>query len=82
MIREITLLKGGEKILLQTYRPFGLIKSKELVVKDISAQWGPTEAKGYLPLKVRGKRFPLLLNQDGTYHNQKLFDQTVGLYRF
>lgn len=82
MVREVTLLKGGEKILLETYRPFGLTKAREISVNDISAQWGPAEAKHYLPLKVRGRRFPVLMNQDGIYHNHTLFDKTVGLYRF
>ncbi|XP_045187148.1 transmembrane protein 223-like [Mercenaria mercenaria] len=82
MVREITLLKGGEKILLQTYRPFGMVKAQEVSLKDVSALWGPKEAKSYLPLKIRGKKFPLLVSQDGLYHNKTLFDQTVGLYRF
>lgn len=82
MIREITLLKGGDKILLETYRPFGFTKKQEIKLKDISAQWGQTEAKDHLPLRVRGTQFHYLVDQQGIYFNRRLFDQTVGLHRF
>ena len=82
MIREVTLLKGGEKIMLQTYRSFGRYKTQELQIKDISGLVGPTQSKNYFPIKIRGKRIPLLLDKEGIYHDRVTFDKTVALKRF
>ncbi|KAL4238925.1 hypothetical protein ACF0H5_003632 [Mactra antiquata] len=82
IVREITVLKGGEKILFETYRPFGYTKAKEIPLRDISAQWGPKQVKDYLPIRLKGKRLHYLISVEGKFPDRKLFDDTIGRNRF
>lgn len=36
------------------------------------------EMKSYLPMKIRGRRFYFILDGQGEFLNEKLFDYTVG----
>jgi len=83
MVREISLMRGGKTISLQTYGPFGRTITKQLPVTNISAQWGKDKAKSVLPLKVKGKRLMYQVYPvEGRVHNPALFDATICRYRF
>lgn len=83
MVREISLLRGGKDLVVQTFGPFGRIITMELPVKEVSAQWGPKQAKTVLPVKIKGKRLMFqIYTQEGQFHNRPLFDETVGRFRF
>lgn len=80
-IRVIKLLKGGEQVFVETYGPFGIKRSRTILLKDVSAQWADRATEKYFPLKIRGKKLNFLVFQDGEFFNRHLFNQTVGLYR-
>lgn len=83
LVREITLLKGGKDILLQTYGPFGRTTTMETPLKNVSAQWGPKQAKTVLPVKVKGRFLMFqIYTQEGQFYNRLLFDDTIGRFRF
>ncbi|XP_052769891.1 uncharacterized protein LOC128209749 [Mya arenaria] len=85
VVRELTLLKGGQKMLIETYGPFGFHRSFEVPLRDVSAVWGPkmVEQEKTMPLKVKGKRlfFQVYLDE-GKITNKDLFDHSVAVQRF
>lgn len=83
MVREISLLRGGKVINLQTYGPYGRTKSMQLPVNNVSAQWGQEKAKSVLPLRVKGKWLMYqIYPQEGRIYNRALFDETICRFRF
>lgn len=81
MVRIIKLQKGGDKIYIQTYGPFGLKRVKITSLNDVSAQLKHKDSNLYMPIKIRGKRHHFMIFHTGNFPNKPLFNQTVGLYR-
>ncbi|KAH3858665.1 hypothetical protein DPMN_101290 [Dreissena polymorpha] len=85
VVRELTLLKGHEKLLIETYGPFGIPRTIEIPLKDLSAVWGAKSIaqEKTMPLKVRGKRFFFqVLTEKGQIHDKELFDHAIAVQRF
>lgn len=81
-VREINLLKGGQKISMETYRPFGMTKTVELPLKDVSAQSGPKEYYEHTHIRIRGQYFPYFISNEGEFPDKKLFDNSIARHRF
>lgn len=85
VVREITILKGGEKLLIEVFGPYGMTRSFDVPVSKVSAVWGSkiVEREKTFPLKVKGMRFFFQLYvDDGEILDQKLFDDIIAVQRF
>ncbi|OQV19473.1 hypothetical protein BV898_06464 [Hypsibius exemplaris] len=80
-IKQLVLLKGGQKLSITTYGTFGRFRTFQVPVKDVSSEVGRTTLAGYAPLKVKGRAYFFLLDRGGKFHNATLFDMTAGLQR-
>lgn len=80
-VRFLILRKGGQKVSLVTYGPFGKNRIMEVPVNCISAQESRDAARVQLPLKVKNRAFYFILDMRGEFMNTRLYDHTAGLRR-
>ncbi|CAD7077479.1 unnamed protein product [Hermetia illucens] len=80
-VRFLILRKGGQKVSLVTYGPFGKNRIMEVPVNCISAQESRDAARVQLPLKVKNRAFYFILDMRGEFLNTRLYDHTAGLRR-
>lgn len=80
-VRYLILHKGGNKVSLVTYTPFGTNRIMTVPLENISCKEMRTRATSSLPIKVKGRYLHYLLDMRGEFKNEKLFDHTAGLRR-
>ncbi|XP_054015170.1 uncharacterized protein LOC128896054 isoform X1 [Hylaeus anthracinus] len=77
-IRCIILHKGGKYVTLTTHH---LLKKERILTIPVEEIKVNTVIKRntYTSLKIRGKWFYFIMETDGTFYNQQLFNNTIGL---
>ncbi|XP_075555625.1 transmembrane protein 223 [Dermacentor variabilis] len=80
-VRSIVLLKGGQRVLVQTYAPFTELRAFEAPLEHISCRQSRLQQSSYISVKIKGHRMYYMLDQRGVFPHPKLFDYTVGVAR-
>jgi len=80
-IKSITILRGGEKVVLEHFSFLGRVVEVELPLEEVSAV-SPKNPKDYYLIKMKGQRMNYILDDKGVFHDLKLFNSTVGVQRF
>ncbi|KAK8773333.1 hypothetical protein V5799_012133 [Amblyomma americanum] len=80
-VRSIVLLKGGQRVWVQTYAPFRDVRGLEVPLEHISCLQSRLRKSSYITLKIKGHWFYFMLDQRGTFPHPRLFDNTVGVSR-
>lgn len=83
-IQSLTLMKGGKQVLVKTPSSLSFLPKlieRTIPVSHFSCMVTREQAKAYMPIKVKGIRFFLLLKTNGQFPNPLLFDKTVGRSR-
>uniref|UniRef100_T1JGR0 Transmembrane protein 223 n=1 Tax=Strigamia maritima TaxID=126957 RepID=T1JGR0_STRMM len=80
-IHSLVLLRGGEKLRIVTYKPFGLRRNLRVDVDQTACSHSRNDATSFLSLKVKGHYLYFLLDKSGTFTNRRLFDHTAGMKR-
>lgn len=80
-VRSVVLLKGGQRVFVQTYTPFKDLRSFDVPLEDINCLQSRHQKSNYISLKIRGHWFHYMLDQRGIFPYPQLFDNTVGLSR-
>lgn len=77
-VKFIILHPGGGSVSLITHHLFKNQDVLTVPISKVKAICSRTKMKDYLPLKVEGKSFYYLVDAEGKFVNEKLFDYTVG----
>ncbi|XP_058464278.1 transmembrane protein 223 [Malaya genurostris] len=80
-VRFLILRKGGKKVSVVTYTPFGKNRIMDVPVNCISAQESREAARVTIPIKIKNRSLFYVLDKKGEFTNQQLYDYTVGLRR-
>lgn len=80
-VKYLILRKGGEKLTLVTYTPFGNNKLLTVNLKDVCCKEMRSSTRSQLPLKIRNRKLHYILDMKGEFKNSQLFDNTAGLKR-
>lgn len=80
-VRSIVLLKGGQRVLVQTYAPFRDLRGFDVPLEHINCLQSRLRRSSYITLKIKGHWFYFMLDQRGIFPHPKLFDNTVGVSR-
>lgn len=80
-VRSVILMKGGEKVYIQTYSPIRNVRGFEVPLSHVSCMQSRLQKSSYISLKVKGHWMYYLIDQRGTFPHPKLFDNTVGTKR-
>ncbi|KXJ84186.1 hypothetical protein RP20_CCG018910 [Aedes albopictus] len=80
-VRFLILRKGGEKVSVVTYGPFGKNRIMEVPVNCISAQESREAARVTIPIKIKNRSFFYVVDKKGEFTNARLYDYTVGMRR-
>lgn len=80
-VRSVVLLKGGQRVFVQTYTPFKDLRSFDVPLEDINCLQSRHQKSNYISLKIRGHWLHYMLDQRGIFPHPRLFDNTVGLSR-
>uniref|UniRef100_G3MNG8 Transmembrane protein 223 n=1 Tax=Amblyomma maculatum TaxID=34609 RepID=G3MNG8_AMBMU len=80
-VRSIVLLKGGQRVLVQTYAPFKDLRGIEVPLENINCLQSRLRKSSYITLKIKGHWLYFMLDQRGLFPYPKLFDNTVGVSR-
>ncbi|XP_012143090.2 transmembrane protein 223 isoform X1 [Megachile rotundata] len=77
-VKFIILHPGGTSVSLVTHHLFKRQDVLTVPVNKVTAICSRNRMRDYLPLKVQGKSFYYLVDAEGKFINEKLFDCTVG----
>ncbi|XP_029643081.1 transmembrane protein 223 [Octopus sinensis] len=77
-VKQLWLLKGGRAVKIDT---FGYKSHYVAPLDSISCLQQRDSPKTQIPLKMKGKWFHFLLDKKGVFHQEKLFDFSIGLKR-
>lgn len=80
-VKYLILRKGGQKVTVVTHTPFGENRMMTLGLENLSSKQMRTEAKSYLPIKIRGHMMYYMVDLKGEFRHPQLFDSTCGLAR-
>ncbi|EAA09462.5 AGAP005148-PB [Anopheles gambiae str. PEST] len=80
-VRYLVLRKGGDKVSVVTYAPFGTNRIMDVPLKYVSAQESREAARVTVPVKIKNRALFYMLDMRGEFTNTKLYDYTVGLSR-
>uniref|UniRef100_A0A023FYA3 Putative conserved plasma membrane protein n=1 Tax=Amblyomma parvum TaxID=251391 RepID=A0A023FYA3_AMBPA len=80
-VRSIVLMKGGQRVWIQTYSPFRDLRALEVPLEHINCLQSRLSKSSYITLKLKGHWFYFMLDQRGRFPHPKLFDNTVGISR-
>ncbi|OXU29312.1 hypothetical protein TSAR_014722 [Trichomalopsis sarcophagae] len=81
-VKYIVLHKGGKTVTIVTYHPLKGEVTTTLPVNNLSTSSGRTASKSYIPLRVRDTKLKYMVDKNGNFVNEELFDVTVGINRF
>lgn len=83
-VSQVILHKGGGMVTVSTQSPLGPNKGQRITVplSQVACYAHRQESPTFIPLRVKDHKFYFLLDREGTLNNPKLFDVTVGAYRF
>lgn len=77
-IRYIILHKGGKNISVITNHLFKRYHTLTLPLEKVQVTLSRHEMKAYMPMKIQGRKFFFILDAQGKFLNENLFDCTVG----
>ncbi|XP_050598264.1 transmembrane protein 223 [Bombus affinis] len=77
-VKYIILHKGGKNVSILTNHLFKKYDTITLPLAKVKITLARQEMKSYLPMKIQGRRFYFILDGQGKFLNEKLFDYTVG----
>lgn len=80
-IRYLILRKGGDKVTLVTYTPFGENRLLTVDLSNVCCKETRMATRSQLPLKVKNHKLHYILDMKGEFKNPQLFDYTAGLKR-
>lgn len=80
-VRFLILRKGGDKVSVVTYTPFGKNRIMDVPLKCISAQESREAARVTIPIKIKNRSFFYVVDKRGEFTNPRLYDYTVGMRR-
>ncbi|EAT40882.1 AAEL007423-PA [Aedes aegypti] len=80
-VRFLILRKGGDKVSVVTYGPFGKNRIMEVPLNCISAQESREAARVTIPIKIKNRSFFYVVDKKGEFTNARLYDYTVGMRR-
>lgn len=83
-VKSITLLKGGQEIIIRLFRsnPFSTnYKPLRVSLSDVCFMGSRKDKKSYIQMTVHRHRGFYLLDKDHAVFHNFLFDKVVGLYR-
>ncbi|XP_078039038.1 transmembrane protein 223 [Augochlora pura] len=78
-VKYIILHKGGDQVSVITYHLFKNQTVLTIPTCEVQSVVARRENKSYVPMKIKGKRFFYLVDSSGTFLNETLFDNTVGV---
>ncbi|XP_076247353.1 transmembrane protein 223 [Calliopsis andreniformis] len=76
-IKYIILHKGGKDVTIVTSHLFKNQIYFTVPVEQVQASCAQKEAKSYLPLKIQHRNFYYLIDNEGTFLNESLFNSTI-----
>lgn len=81
-VHRMSLLKGGHRVSITTFGPYGFLRSHNIRVDDLSAAVTRKSYYSSIPLNVKGF-YPgfRLDNQRGKFLNTELFDDVVSVQK-
>ncbi|KAL1426176.1 hypothetical protein MTO96_018436 [Rhipicephalus appendiculatus] len=80
-VRSLLLLKGGQRVAVQTYAPFRELRAFQVPLEHISCGQSRLQKSSYITLKIKGHWLYYVLDQRGVFPHPELFDNTVGMAR-
>lgn len=83
-VSSIRLMPGGKQVKIGLLTPFGGVSSKRFVVhllEDLSCKQHRLQRANFNMLYCRGQRIPYIIDSDGHFQNEKIYDHTVGMSR-
>lgn len=80
-ISSLVLLKGGDRVKIETFGFMGMKSSITVPVSKVSCQQSRHSVTSQLPIKVYGRSFYYILDKQGKFLNGRLFDYTAGMRR-
>lgn len=80
-VRYLILRKGGNKVSLVTYGPFGTNRILDVPLNCVSGVRHRSADGGTTPMKVKNQKFPYLLDSQGEFRQKELFDYVVNVKR-
>lgn len=78
IVRHLVLCKGGSKVSIATYGPFGRTRQINVPLHHLDCRNSRSAATSYISLKIKGYWLYFLLDCRGKFSNEQLFDFTVG----
>ncbi|XP_058835535.1 transmembrane protein 223 [Topomyia yanbarensis] len=80
-VRFLILRKGGQKVSVVTYTPFGKNRIMDVPLNCISAQESREAARVTIPIKIKNRSLFYVVDKKGEFTNTRLYDYTVGMKR-
>ncbi|BFZ11935.1 hypothetical protein BsWGS_14974 [Bradybaena similaris] len=80
-VRNLWLLRGGSEIQITTYSWLGKTQTFKKPLEHISFMQSRTGSGHHIPFKIKGKPFYYLIDKQGSFHNNDLFDFVIGFKR-
>lgn len=80
-VRSLVLLKGGQRVAVQTYAPFKELRTFQVPLEHVSCGQSRLQKSSYITLKIKDHRMHYVLDQRGLFPHPELFDNTVGMAR-
>lgn len=78
-VKYIILNKGGQKVTLVTYNINKKAAKKCLPVAHVKTTISRREMVNYMPLKILGEKFFYIIDRNGRFYHDVLFDNTIGM---
>jgi len=81
-VHRMSLLKGGNRVSITTFGPFGFPRSHDIRVDDITSAVTRKSYHSSIPLNVKGY-YPgfRMDNQNGKFLNSQLYDDVVSVQK-
>lgn len=84
VVSSIRLMPGAKQVKISRLSMFGgknVDSYKIFPLSDLSSIEHRLQRVKYLSLRVRGNTFNYLIDCNGTFSNEKIYDQTIGMRR-
>ncbi|KAG8183172.1 hypothetical protein JTE90_013691 [Oedothorax gibbosus] len=78
IVKELTLHRGGKLVSITTYAPLGRTNHFQVPLQQMNCTMSRSQAKSYVPIKIKNKWFYYLMDCKGQFHQPQLFDLSVG----
>ncbi|XP_076384797.1 transmembrane protein 223 [Megalopta genalis] len=80
-VKYIILHKGGKEVSIITYHLFKEEAALKIPTREVQTVTARNETEAYISMKVKGRRLLYLIDTNGTFLNETLFDNTIGIVK-